>query len=73
MDEWTLQQKIIIYGFSLPLAIFMWAVILLKLADWAQDGWGNNNRKKKWTVCLIVGFYLVLSNIDKAFPDLFGS
>jgi hypothetical protein len=73
VEEWTLQQKIAIYGISIPLAIFLWALILLKLADWAQDGWCNNNRKKKWAVCLIIGFYLVLSNLDKAFPDMFGS
>ena len=47
--------------------------MLLKLADWAQDGWCNNNRKKKWIVCLIVAFYIVLVNIGKVFPEALGS
>jgi hypothetical protein len=72
VGEWTLQQKIGI-GLAFSLAVFLWALILLKLADWAQDAWRNNNRKKKWAVCLIIGFYLVLSKLNKVFPDMFGS
>ena len=73
MEEWTLLQKIGVYGLSIPLAIFLWALLLLKLADWIQDIWRNNNVKKKWVVCLIIGCYIVLSSLNKVFPEMFGS
>lgn len=70
--ELSVTQKVGIYLISIPLAVFIWAFILLKLADWAEDGWRNNQRKKKWGVCLLIALYLVASSLGKAFPDLFG-
>lgn len=65
--ELTLTQKIGVYGLSVPLAILIWAFILIKLSDYAEDGWRNNNRKKKWIVCLFVAALIVFRTVDSLF------
>jgi hypothetical protein len=65
--ELTLSQKIVIYGFSVPFAILIWGFILIKLADFAEEGWRYNNRKKKWVVCLAVAAAIVLRSVDYLF------
>lgn len=72
MEEWTLQKRIIIFIFGVPIVSFLWAIILLKLADWTYDGWRNNNLKKKWAVCLIIGFFFVFTSLEQIFPGIFG-
>ncbi len=72
MEDWTLQKRIIILVFGVPIVSFLWAIILLKLADWTYDGWRNNNLKKKWAVCLIIGSFFVLTSLDQIFPGIFG-
>ncbi|MGL5263299.1 MAG: hypothetical protein ACRDAI_01795 [Candidatus Rhabdochlamydia sp.] len=70
MQELTLQQKIGIFVIVVPIMTFLCAFIFLKLADWAYDGWRNNNLKKKWAVCLILGFCFMLESIGLAFPEI---
>lgn len=70
MQELTLQHKIGIWVFGIPITTFLFAFIFLKLANWAYDGWRNNNLKKKWAVCLILSFYFMLDSIDLVFPEI---
>ncbi|VHN99522.1 hypothetical protein [Candidatus Rhabdochlamydia sp. T3358] len=70
MEEWSLQQKIGIFIFGVPIMTFLCAFIFLKLADWTYDGWRNNNLKKKWAVCLIIGFYFIFESIGLVFPGI---
>lgn len=65
--ELTLIQKIGIYTLSIPLAIFISGFTLMKLSDYAEDGWRNNNRKKKWIVCLFIATMIVLRTTDSIF------
>lgn len=73
MPEWSLQQKIGVFVIGVPIMTFLFAFIFLKLADWAYDGWRNNNLKKKWAVCLILGFYFILESIGLVFPEILDS
>ena len=67
LNEFSLAQKTIFFLSSMVVATPLYAFILLKLADWAEDGWRNNNRKKKWIVCLVVAFFIVGKSADSLF------
>ena len=56
----TIAKLIGVLSFIIPAVICIWAFILLKLFDYAEDAWQNRNLKKQWIVCLLIALFITL-------------
>ena len=67
--ELTVARKLLYIGLVAVIAIPFWTFVFLKFADYIEDAWRNNIRKKKRIAIAIVVTIIFLGN---CFNVLFG-